>query len=109
MMSICRAGVCRHSRTAMSESNPTIAYYVSAHGYGHGVRSCDIIRALNETHPAVTVHMVTLLPASFLSNRTGPGRNRIRARSFDVGMVQLDSIRVDVDATLAEAVQLLSH
>ena len=93
----------------MSKSNPSVAYYISAHGYGHGVRSCDIIRALNEQHPGLTVHMVSTLPASFLLNRTGPGRNRVRARSFDSGMVQLDSIRVDVDATLDKAVQLFSR
>ena len=26
--------------------NRHIAYYVTAHGYGHGVRSCDILGAL---------------------------------------------------------------
>jgi len=93
----------------MSKSKPSAAYYISAHGYGHGVRSCDIIRALNERHPGLTVHLVSTLPVSFLANRTGSGRNRIRARPFDIGMVQLDSIRVDVDATLDKAVQLFSQ
>jgi hypothetical protein len=85
----------------------SIAYYITSHGYGHGVRSGSIIRAINELYPNLTVHIVSELPAPFLSNQIGSSRNRIRAKSFDVGMVQLDSIRVDVDATLRTAEQLL--
>ncbi len=87
----------------------SIAYYISSHGYGHGVRSCDIIRAINLLYPQLTVHIVNRLPASFLSNRIGTDRNPVRAESFDVGMVQLDSIRVDVDATLVQVEQLYSR
>lgn len=87
----------------------SIAYYVSAHGYGHGVRSCDIIRAIHQIYPQWTVHIISNLPASFLSNRIGPGSKTIRPGSFDVGMVQLDSIRVDVDATLIRVEQLCSR
>ena len=77
-----------------------IAYYISSHGYGHGVRSCDIIRALNRLYPNVSVTITSDIPASFLRNRLGTDRNTIRPGSLDVGMVQLDSIRVDVPATL---------
>lgn len=88
--------------------NGSIAYYITAHGYGHGSRSCDIIRAINKLYPQVTVHIVSRLPEPFLSNRIGANTNNIRARSFDVGMVQIDSIRVDVDATLALVEQLFA-
>jgi L-arabinokinase len=81
----------------------SIAYYITAHGYGHGVRSTDIIRALNRLYPEIGVHIVTGLPESFLRNRTGSEKISIHARGFDIGMVQLDSIRVDVAATLEKA------
>ncbi len=86
----------------------SIAYYISSHGYGHGVRSCSVIRAVNELYPELRVHIISELPAGFISNQTGSGRNAVRAESFDVGMVQLDSIRVDLDATL-ERLQHLYH
>ena len=89
--------------------NNSIAYYISAHGYGHGVRSCDIIRALNLSFPYLDVQIISDLPAIFLSNRIGSIGNPIRPGSFDVGMVQIDSIRVDVDATLARVEQLYSR
>jgi hypothetical protein len=84
----------------------SIAYYVTSHGYGHGVRSCSIIRAIKEMYPHLTVHVVTELPTPFLSNQIGPVGSPIRAASLDIGMVQLDSIRVDVEATLRKAEQL---
>jgi hypothetical protein len=84
----------------------TIAYYISAHGYGHGVRSCDIIRALLRLRPGLRLILVSDLPREFLANRVAPGAFEYRQASFDVGMVQLDSIRVDVPATLEKAVHL---
>jgi hypothetical protein len=77
-----------------------IAYYVTAHGYGHGVRSCDIIRSLNELYPEIDVTIVSNLPHSFFANRLGSGRYTVRNAAFDLGMVQLDSIRVDVAESL---------
>ncbi len=77
-----------------------LAYYISAHGYGHGVRSADIIRAFAERCPGVPIVIVSELPRAFLLNRLPGVRVTFRTGSFDLGMVQVDSIRVDVDATL---------
>lgn len=87
---------------------PSIAYYISAHGYGHGVRACDIIRALNLFYPEVRVHIVTGLTADFLQSRVRCDKNVFRSLSLDVGMVQKDSIRVDIASTLALLQQLYS-
>ena len=87
----------------------SIAYYISAHGYGHGVRSCSILRAIHTLYPQLTVHVVSRLPEPFLRNRIGAARNIFRSESFDTGMVQIDSIRVDVDATLSAVEQLHSR
>jgi len=88
-----------------------IAYYITAHGYGHGVRSSDIIGALLAAHPAVSITVTTDLPEIFLRSRLpdGDGRLVVRPGAFDVGMVQKDSIRVDVAATLAATLELLEE
>jgi len=83
-----------------------LAYYISAHGYGHGVRSSDILRCFLTHHPDAVVTVVSDLPSDFLQNRLGRSRVRYRKAAFDVGMIQRDSIRVDVDATLAAALEL---
>jgi hypothetical protein len=89
-------------------NHDSIAYYISSHGYGHGVRSGSIIRAINDLYPRVGIHIVSGLSSTFLSDQIGI-RNPVRAMSFDVGMVQLDSIRVNVDATLNRLEPLISR
>jgi hypothetical protein len=87
-----------------------IAYYITAHGYGHGVRSGDILGALRAADPGVQITVTTDLPEGFLRSRLGNanGRLKVRPGAFDVGMVQKDSIRVDVEATLMEALALVA-
>ncbi len=86
-----------------------LAYYITAHGYGHGVRSCDILGAVMTAHPGVRVTVTTDLPESFLRSRLPYANLAIRPGAFDVGMVQKDSIRVDVAATLTQALELVEE
>lgn len=101
-----------------------IAYYITAHGYGHGVRSCDIIRGIHRTRPDATVWIVTDLPHDFLRSRLEgdagvPAREKMAGKSarpthfhngaFDSGMFQLDSIRVDLPRSLAAAEKIQSQ
>jgi hypothetical protein len=77
-----------------------MAFYITAHGYGHGVRSCDIVRGYTTRFPGAPVTVVSDLPEDFLRSRI-PARDVVlRRAAFDVGMVQKDSIRVDLEATV---------
>lgn len=76
-----------------------IAYYVSGHGYGHAARTCDILSAFCDLHSDIPVQVVSTVPADFFRSRLPSALITYREKAFDVGMVQLDSVRVDVDAT----------
>lgn len=86
----------------------TLVYYVTTHGYGHAARSCDVLAAVLRRRPDLTVHFISDLPESFLAPRLPPGDIHYRQGSFDVGMVQVDSVRVDVPATLRAARDMLA-
>ncbi len=88
-----------------------IVYYVSAHGYGHGVRAGDLLGGLLAVAPELRLTVVSDLPEEFFRSRlpAAAGRVTFAAGAFDVGMVQRDSIRVDVAATLAQAERLLAR
>jgi L-arabinokinase len=92
-----------------SRKKSAIAYYVTSHGYGHGVRSCGIIRAINELYPNLSIQIVTGLPVGFLDSQLGSHPNSIRSASFDIGMCQIDSIRVNVPSTLEKIRSLYSR
>jgi L-arabinokinase len=78
----------------------SIVYYITAHGYGHGVRSCDVIRALQARCPDTPLTIVSGLPEAFFRSRLEWRNLTLRAASFDVGLVQRDGIRADLPATV---------
>ena len=76
-----------------------IAYYITAHGYGHGARSCDILNALRTAAPTRPIIVKSDLPETFMQSRL-PNNIELRRGAFDVGLIQKDSIQVDLDASL---------
>lgn len=78
-----------------------VAYYITAHGYGHGTRSCDVLRALHRLRPEQPVIVTTDLPCDFLNSRLNGCTNiTFRSGAFDVGLIQKDSIQSDLPGTL---------
>lgn len=86
--------------------HPTIAWYITPHGFGHAVRSLEVIRHLMKRVPGVRLTIVSDLPAFLIEQDLGT-MPPFRRRKLDVGLVQTDSLRFDVDATLSalEALQ----
>ena len=78
---------------------PRIAYYITAHGYGHGTRSCDILNAISVTDPSISIVVKTDLPAAFMKSRLSPPLQQISG-AFDLGLIQKDSIQVNLEASL---------
>ncbi|QBG46655.1 hypothetical protein EGM51_04295 [Verrucomicrobia bacterium S94] len=85
-----------------------IAYYITAHGYGHGARSCDILNALKTVRPEVPIIVKTGLPVEFMKSRLLPDIE-LRPGIFDVGLIQKDSIRVDLEASIQALIRLYSR
>ncbi|MDF7809041.1 hypothetical protein P4E94_16465 [Pontiellaceae bacterium B12219] len=85
-----------------------IAYYITAHGYGHGTRSCDVLNALRRADPNVPITVKTDLPIDFMKSRL-PDSVKIRPGAFDLGLIQKDSIQVDLKASLIAIEKLYEH
>ena len=74
-----------------------IAYYVTSHGFGHGVRACAICNHLSHT---TSVVFRTTLPESFLKEEVKRSFDYC-PKSFDCGCVQSDGVTVDIEKTIA--------
>ncbi len=85
-----------------------LSYYITSHGLGHATRSCDIIQTYCRTRPQERVEVVSRVPRWFLESRLKEFETQVsfRQAAFDVGMVQIDSITVDVEATLEKLLHL---
>ncbi|MGD8316062.1 MAG: hypothetical protein PVI17_15015 [Syntrophobacterales bacterium] len=76
-----------------------LAFYITPHGFGHAVRSIEVIRHLLVLAPALEIVIVSTLP-EFLVHQSLGDSVPIRRRQLDIGLVQRDSIQFDLSATL---------
>lgn len=74
-----------------------IVAYVSGHGFGHAARETEILRRLPPDIPLV---IKSVSPEWFWRETMGERPFTYIADTFDCGCVQLDSIRIDIPATL---------
>jgi hypothetical protein len=86
-----------------------LVYYISAHGYGHSVRSCDVIRALHRLRPELPLLIKSRTPAEFFDSRLKGIKYKLLWEEFDAGLVQIDSLRANLDESLHKAESLLQR
>ena len=79
-----------------------VAFYISGHGFGHASRQVEIINAFARRRPDVGILLRTSV-ARWLLDRSLTTPFMLDDRPVDTGMVQIDSLRLDVEATIAQA------
>jgi hypothetical protein len=88
-------------------SNLTIYIAITNHGFGHAARTAAIAGQLQKLLPSVKLIMVTTAPRWLLECYID-GDFSYRQRGFDVGVVQADSLKMDLDATLVKWQKIIS-
>ncbi len=75
-----------------------IAYYITAHGHGHAVRSTYLINSLGKS---CEITILSDIPRIFFESELSVPFS-YRSAIFDCGCVQHDALKIDVNATIAE-------
>ena len=78
---------------------PTIYIAITNHGFGHAARTASIAGQLQKLLPSIKLILVTTAPRWLLECYID-GDFIYRQRGFDVGVIQADSLKMDLDATL---------
>ena len=86
---------------------PAIYIAITSHGFGHAVRASSVAAAIQHLCPEILLILVTTAPRWLLESYI-PGDFIHRPRSFDVGVIQSDSITMDKEATLEKLRQIRS-
>ena len=73
----------------------SILYYITGHGYGHAVRANQVICRLQQTSPDFKIYVRSTAPEWLFQ-----GRIFLSRQAIDVGIVQRDSLDMDLDGTL---------
>jgi L-arabinokinase len=80
----------------------TVVFYVSGHGFGHASRVIEVINATLARLPGTTIEIRTRAPR-WLFDLTVAGPFGFTAADTDVGVVQVDALTPDIDATMRRA------
>lgn len=72
---------------------------ITNHGFGHAVRAASVAAQVQKLNPEIPIIFVTTAPRWLLESYI-TGDFMVRPRGFDVGVVQSDSLSMDLPATL---------
>lgn len=80
----------------------SIVFYISGHGFGHASRDIEVLNALLERRPELPV-IVRTPAARWLFDLTLRHPLQFEAAETDTGIVQIDSLHLDADASIRRA------
>ena len=78
---------------------PIIYIAITNHGFGHATRTASIANTIQKLCPEVLLIIVTTAPRWLLESYI-EGDFILRQRAFDLGVIQADSLTMDIPATL---------
>ena len=81
---------------------PTVVFYISRHGFGHASRQIEVTKALVDRRIDLSVVIRSSVPL-WLFDQELDGRADIQPIDTDTGVVQIDSLTVDVSASIQRA------
>lgn len=86
---------------SFSSSTPSLAFFVSSHGYGHAARAAAVMAEIRARFPAYRIHIFTQTPSWFFRDSL---RQPFRYHSLktDIGLVQDTPLHEDLPATIEQ-------
>jgi hypothetical protein len=84
--------------------NPSIAYFISPHGYGHAARAAGVMEAMHDLDSTIPFEIFTHVPRWFFDDSLS-GDFGYHSLLTDMGLVQ----RTPLQADIAETVERLNH
>jgi L-arabinokinase len=79
-----------------------IAFYISGHGFGHASRQIELMHAIRTERPDARI-VIRSSVARWLVDATAPAGVELQPVETDTGLTQIDSLRMDEDATARQA------
>ncbi len=80
-------------------SAPSLAFFVSSHGYGHAARAAAVMAELMATIPGCRLSIFTRTPTWFFEDSL-PGPFEYYSQQTDIGLVQDSPLQEDLPATI---------
>lgn len=95
------------ARATGSTGAPVIAFYISGHGFGHASRVIETMNAVAAARPDAEL-VVRTSAARWLFDLSVRGRFEFHDVACDTGVIQTDSLHLDIPASIREASAFMS-
>ncbi len=79
--------------------NPSIAYFISPHGYGHAARAAGVMEALLDLDSTIRFEIFTQVPRWFFNDSLS-GDFGYHSLLTDIGLVQRTPLQADISETV---------
>lgn len=89
-------------------TSPTLYVSITNHGFGHATRAASVAATVKALAPAVNLILATTAP-KWLLDEYLPVEYEYRPVALDIGVIQADSLTMDLPATLAQLDYLRTH
>jgi hypothetical protein len=76
-----------------------LAAYVSSHGYGHLMRTCEVLREVRARVPSLPITIATVAPEALVRREVAPPLE-VRPLVCDVGVAQRNALEIDESETV---------
>jgi hypothetical protein len=87
-------------------STPTVAYFITPHGFGHASRAAAVMAALSLMAPGIRFELFTTCPQWIFEDSVGSNFG-YHAVQTDIGLVQTSPLQEDLEATCLKLEQML--
>lgn len=92
---------------------PTLYLAITNHGFGHATRASSVVATILEKFPELHVIVATTAPQwllqSYLQDIPAAAQVTFRTKSFDIGILQSDSLTMDTATTLDKLHWIRTH
>ncbi len=82
-------------------TQPTVYVTITNHGFGHAARTAAVAGMIQQLNPEIKLIITTTAPRWLIASYI-PGDFVYRAYGYDVGVIQADSLNMDLPATIAK-------
>ncbi|MEO0541234.1 MAG: glycosyl transferase [Cyanobacteria bacterium P01_A01_bin.105] len=88
---------------------PTLYLAITNHGFGHATRAASVAATLLQQMPDLRLIIATTAPQWLLASYLGDTQVEYREKQFDIGVLQRDSLNMDLPAALEKLRWIRAH
>ncbi len=86
-----------------------VLFYISGHGYGHAVRTIEVVRALCESRDDVSIKIKTTAPLWLFRDLILEKKIEVLEANLDAGVVEVNPLFIDTVKTVEKLSDFIRH